>query len=82
MRSPMVESAAWNDAAEKALYTDLQVLKSPAGFYVGTIYNNLEGYQEPGSRDSGYFDTHEEAEKFLRTVINVINPTEYLRNHP
>lgn len=65
MKSPQIEFANYIDKDEKELYSDLQVLRSNAGFYIGTIYNNPEGYQEPGSRDSGYYPTREEAQKAL-----------------
>ena len=64
MKSPMVETRDY--ITNKAGYTDLQVLQSGAGFYIGTMYNNPDGFQEPGSRDSGYFATREEAEKELQ----------------
>lgn len=47
-------------------YTNLQVCKSAAGFYIGTMYNNPEGWQEPGSRESEYFATRGEAEEALK----------------
>jgi hypothetical protein len=49
-------------------YSDLQVLRSAAGWYVGTIYNNC-GHPDPGSRDTGYFATKEEADYALQTLI-------------
>jgi hypothetical protein len=53
-----------------ARYSDLRVLQSAAGYYLGTIYQEFDAndtvvYQEPGSRDSGYFKTKEDAEAFL-----------------
>ena len=38
-------------------YSDLQVLESAAGFYIGTIFNvdGVTTRPEPGSRDSTYF---------------------------
>jgi hypothetical protein len=46
-------------------YSDLKVMRSEAGYYVGTEYVNDDGFVEPGSRESGYFKTREEAEKEL-----------------
>lgn len=69
MRSPMIESLSCIPNEEKNLYTEMQVLKSNAGFYVGTMYNNPEGFEEPGSRDSGYFATREEAEQELSDIM-------------
>lgn len=40
----------------------LQVLKSAAGFYLGTMCNC-----GPYSRESGYYETREEAENDLKT---------------
>lgn len=71
-----------NAVAEKAKntlcgghYSELQVLKSAAGFYVGTLYtqgeyldgklNDTPGLVEPGSRDSHYFGNAEEAGEYL-----------------
>lgn len=37
-------------------FSELQVLHSGAGFYIGTTYTDPEtGFVEPGSRDSCYF---------------------------
>ena len=42
-------------------YSNLQVLESAAGFYIGTLFTpptkpgNTHPYPEPGSRDSTYF---------------------------
>lgn len=47
-------------------YSDLQVLRSTAGFYIGTTYIDPEsGWQEPGSRDSDYFVHKEQAMQAL-----------------
>jgi len=45
-------------------YSELQVMKSPAGWYVGTVYHGEFG-DEPGSRDSEYYVTKEAAERCL-----------------
>jgi hypothetical protein len=43
-------------------YSELQVLRSAAGFYIGTTYTDTEnGWAEPGSRDSDYFVHKEQA---------------------
>ena len=68
MKSPMLDNVYGNDEKEKGRYSEMQVLRSAAGYYVGTIYRNPEGYVEPGSRDSGYFRTKEEAQTFLDKV--------------
>lgn len=46
-------------------YTCLQVGQSGAGYFIGRLYHNNEGYLEPGSRESDYFATHAEAEAAL-----------------
>lgn len=62
MKSPMIENLYAEEPEEITRYTELQVLRSGAGFYVGTMYNHSDGYQEPGSRDSfDYYRTPEEA---------------------
>lgn len=46
-------------------YSDLQVLRSAAGWYVGTTHYNKKGFYEPGSRESEYFRTHHDAHAAL-----------------
>lgn len=56
---------------EESKYSDLQVLQSAAGFYLGTIYNEetaLGEFSEPGSRDTNYLPSHEIATKVLETL--------------
>ncbi len=69
MKSPMIQQGGFIPKEERPRYTEMQVMKSNAGYYVGTYYNNPDGYQEPGSRDSGYFATAEEAEQELKEII-------------
>lgn len=70
MRSPMVQDC---DPVNEHKYSDLQVLKSAAGYYIGTIFTNGEddefpGLEEPGSRDSyDYYPTEEAAKHALNT---------------
>lgn len=68
MRSPLVEAAVWIDQVDKLCYSDLKVMHAPGGWYVGTTYTEETGYSEPGSRDSEYFKTREEAAAFLHEV--------------
>lgn len=42
---------------------ELRVLHSPAGYYIGTQCDTACG---PWSRESGYYDTKEEAERALK----------------
>lgn len=80
MKPPMVANLP--EIPNKDRYTELRVLKSAAGWYIGTLYIDPEYGAEPGSRDSGYFATKEEAGAFLRTVESVPNPQEYTRRYP
>lgn len=64
MKSPIVLTVE-KDPKTAARYSDLQVMKSNAGYYIGTIHTDEEGFQEPGSRDSDYYPTREEAQKAL-----------------
>lgn len=58
--------------AVKGEYSELRVLKSAAGYYVGTVFEEFDAegkvvFQEPGSRDTEYFSTQEEAsDRLLR----------------
>lgn len=68
MKSPMIEKADYISAEEKPYYSELRVMRSAAGWYVGTLYQEPGGWQEPGSRDSGYFATEEEAAEELKLI--------------
>lgn len=68
MKSSMVQNADYIDNKEKGSYSDLQVLQSNAGFYIGTIFTDAEGWQEPGSRDSDYFPTRAAAAIALEAI--------------
>lgn len=63
-------------------YSDLTVMKSAAGYYVGTFYmdqlDSGEPFLCPGSRDSGYFATHKEAQSHCEFLTAYLNrePTE------
>ena len=66
IRSPQIEHALPDEASS---YSDLQVLQSAAGHYVGTIYTDPDdGFAEPGSRDSDYFPSRKEAEQYLESL--------------
>lgn len=60
-------------------FTELQILKSAAGWYIGTIHTDPDdGSQEPGSRDSNYFDTKEDADMALKELWKVETELGYL----
>lgn len=70
MKSPIVMNPDIVPETDRDNYTDLQVLKSAAGYYIGTIFQekDAEGnvtFSEPGSRDSGYFSTEDAARIYL-----------------
>ncbi len=68
MKSPQVERADTIAEDDKRNYSELQVLESNAGYYIGTIYTGEDG-AEPGSRDSDYFPTREKADEALNAII-------------
>lgn len=60
---------------EDGYYSELQVLESAAGFYVGTLFHyKSNGFVGPGSRDSDYFTRKDEAEGYLR-FLNSLDDT-------
>ena len=81
MKSLIIENSEYIENKEN--YSELKVLHSGAGYYIGTIYNNPDGYKEPGSRDSNYFKSNREAEEFLKELENgSIHALNKLRTHP
>lgn len=69
--------AAMYDRVNAARYSDVQVLQSAAGWYVGTTFTEEEGYETPGSRESEeYYATQAEAQAALD------NDTFTQRAHP
>lgn len=94
MKSPMIAAMpnllpATPDEGVSNRYTDLQVCSSGAGYYIGTMYEEMDAngkvmWQEPGSRDSDYFRTREGAEAYLK-IINAGSEEDaaaVLRDHP
>jgi hypothetical protein len=61
------------------VYSDLCVLKSTAGFYIGTLFMALGGIHSPGSRDSCYFATEEDAKFALELCKRMYKHTLLLR---
>jgi hypothetical protein len=58
-------------------YSELQVLKSAAGYYIGRLFTDEEGFTQPGSRESAeYYGSAMNAEHAL------INYTFTKRDHP
>jgi len=56
---------------EPGVVSDPKVMKSAAGYYVGTDFTHPDGFVEPNTRDSGYFKTKEAAEKHLKEAFGV-----------
>jgi hypothetical protein len=89
MRSPMIENAPYIDAADKTKYSDLKVMRSGAGWYVGTDYtqgpdDEFPGLVEPGSRDTEYMASKDEAEMTL-ILFEKMGPEKaalFMRMHP
>lgn len=56
-------------------YSQLQILKSAAGFYIGTLYTDptMDGLVEPGSRDSTYFVRKEIADRALAKLESFVS---------
>jgi len=48
-------------------YSNLKVLKSGAGYYLGTTYQGM-----PGSRDTKYFATELEAEQAMANYADIV----------
>ncbi len=69
MKSPMITQAEYISTEEKKKYSELQVLKSGAGYYIGTTFD-AGGYLDAGSRDTHYFLDEEEAQKELDLLEN------------
>ena len=68
MKSPMIENANYVDKKD---FSDLQVCCSGGGWYIGTVYTDPEtGDKEPGSRDTEYFPTQQEADIQLMLLVN------------
>jgi len=62
--------------AEKAQYSDLKVMRSAAGYYIGTSFRDENGDETPGSRDSGYLPTEIDAQNFLLLVNSLAETDE------
>ncbi len=54
MKTPEQVKAIKTDDGE---YGPLQICHSNAGYYIGRIFHNSEGWDEPGSRESDYYQT-------------------------
>ncbi len=53
-------------------YSQLRVLKSAAGWYIGTLYTNPDTKSvSPGSRDSDYYSSEERARYALTYLENL-----------
>lgn len=71
MKSPMIEHLYADEPEEMARFTDMQVCRSAAGYYVGTMYRDpqMGNMEVPGSRDSfEYFQRYEGAAEHLTLI--------------
>lgn len=74
----IVDKPSWETSArlstEECWVSTLMVMQSAAGYYIGrTCRDREEGgfpFDEPYSRESGYFRSYEEAEKALTKGFN------------
>ena len=67
-----VDRARFPHEADDCFYSDLKVLESNAGFYIGrTCWDKEGGFEEPFSRESAYFTKRDEAEKALHEGFEV-----------
>ena len=48
--------------------SDLKVMRSAAGYYIGRSYFNGD-FDEPYSRESGYYPTEKAANKDMKTFV-------------
>jgi len=80
LKSLQVRNTYSPGAIEPSYYSRLQILKSPAGYYLGTIYIDPEHlFEEPGSRDTTYFPKLEQAIRALEllTTLAISGNSEY-----
>jgi hypothetical protein len=68
-------ATSFGEPTDEGVYSEIQVLKSKAGYYIGTIFKHKEGWEEPGSMESGYYPTKELAELDLNN--NTWNQRQY-----
>ena len=70
MKSIIVERSCRDNERERDRYSELQILKSAAGHYLGTTYQDPTNgnHPEPGTRDSEYFRDKSAAETLLRHI--------------
>jgi len=67
----------YDECDQEGVYSELQVMRSAAGYYVGTDYSEFAtGRTCPGSRDSEYFKTREEAQEVLERMS--VEPCSYV----
>jgi hypothetical protein len=64
--------------AEQGNYDDLQAMRSAAGWYLGTMYVSRSGNASPGSRDTNYFRSSEDATLALTELEKVETELHYL----
>lgn len=73
MKSIQVLRARYTPLQDKENYSDLIVLRSIEGYYIGTLYNDPVYGTAPGSRDTSYLVSKSQAELALRTLQQTAN---------
>ena len=72
LKSLQVRETYRPGAPEPANYSSLQILHSPAGYYLGTVYIDPDQmFEEPGSRDTSYFKTLDQAIRALECMVTL-----------
>lgn len=80
LKSLQVKNTYSSDSQTPDSYSRLQILKSPAGYYIGTIYIDPEHlFEEPGSRDTNYFPSLDSALRAFEylTTLAISGNSEY-----
>ena len=68
----MMESRGTLTRGEFKKYGPVTILKSPAGYYLGTNYHAEGGAIHPGSRDTKYFGSTEEASVAMENYKDIV----------
>ncbi|MDO4644044.1 MAG: hypothetical protein Q4A74_09410 [Cardiobacteriaceae bacterium] len=66
-----IANRPWAEKPEED--SDLRILKSAAGYYVGRVELDEEGHEWPFSRESDYYRSKEKAEDALKFLIELEN---------
>ncbi len=68
MKPPEVDRQRFPHESKSCYYSNLKVMRSPAGWYLGrTCWDKEDGFEEPYSRETDYYETEEEAKQVLKS---------------